>query len=165
MSAVGKGDSQMSDAAFSAQAQTRRKSVLVAGLGAAFMASIVTCTVMMSNSSPAAMPAQAAKTGQCQILPRTMLVSTNNGNGVVRFREGNYLSPPITLTSKPQEVTFPLPRPEFGAIDEMISIEGNATNLVITSPLTQEARAYPMVIGAMTIKKNWVSATTCGIRN
>jgi hypothetical protein len=154
----------MSDAVFSTEAQSRRKSALVAGLGAAFMASIVTCTVMLSNPSPAAMPTQASNAGPCQILPRTMLVSTNNGSGVVRFREGNYLSPSITLTNKPQEVTFPLPRPEFGAIDEMISIEGNATNLVITSPLTQEARAYPMVIGAMTIKKNWVAATTCGMR-
>jgi len=154
----------MSDTALSIQAQSRKKSALVVGLGAAFMASIVTCTVMMSNPSPAAMPAQASNTGQCQVLPRTMLVSTSNGSGVVRFREGNYLSPPITLTSKPQEVTFPLPRPEFGSIDEMITIEGNATDLVIASPLTQEARNYPMVIGAMTLKKNWVAATTCGMR-
>ena len=154
----------MSDTTFSTQAQARKRSVLVAGLGAAFMASIVTCTVLMSNPSPAAMPAQGSSTGQCHSLPRTMLVSTNNGSGVVRFREGNYLSPPITLTSKPQEVTFPLPRPEFGSIDEMITIEGNATDLVIASPLTQEARNYPMVIGAMTLKKNWVAATTCGMR-
>jgi hypothetical protein len=154
----------MSDTAFSTQSQTRKRSAVVAGLGAAFIASIVTCTIVMSNPSPAAMPAQASNTGQCQILPRTMLVSTNNGSGVVRFREGNYLSQPITLTSKPQEVTFPLPRPEFGSIDEMITIECNATELVIASPLTKEARAYPMVIGAMTIKKNWVAATTCGMR-
>jgi hypothetical protein len=154
----------MSDRAYSTAAQSRRKSALVVGLGAAFMAAIVTSTVMMSNPSPAAMPAQAANTGECQILPRTMLVSTTTGNGVVRFREGNYLSPPVTLTNKPQEVTFPLPRPEFGSIDEMITIEGNATDLVIASPLTKEARNYPMVIGAATIKKNWVAATTCGIR-
>jgi hypothetical protein len=154
----------MSDTAFSTEAQSRKRSALVAGLGAALMASIVTCTVMMSNPSPAAMPAQASNTGQCQVLPRTMLVSTSNGSGVVRFREANYLSPPITLTNKPQEVTFPLPRPEFGSIDEMITIEGNATELVIASPLTMEARNYPMVIGAMTLKKNWVAATTCGMR-
>jgi hypothetical protein len=154
----------MSDTAFSTEAQSRKRSALVVGLGAAFMASIVTCTVMMSNPSPAAMPAQASNTGQCQVLPRTMLVSTSNGSGVVRFREGNYLSPPITLTNKPQEVTFPLPRPEFGSIEEMITIEGNATELVIASPLTMEARNYPMVIGAMTVKKNWVAATTCGMR-
>jgi hypothetical protein len=154
----------MSDIAFSPQAQARKKSMLVAGLGAAFMASIVTCTVLMSNPSPAAMPAQGSSTGQCHSLPRTMLVSTNSGSGVVRFREGNYLSPPITLTGKPQEVTFPLPRPEFGSVDEMITIEGNATNLVIASPLTSEARSYPMVIGAMTLKKNWIAADSCGTR-
>lgn len=154
----------MSDTAFSTQAQSRRKSALVAGLGAAFMASIVTGTILMSNPSPAAMPAQTSSPGQCHSLPRTMLVSTNNGSGVLRFREGNYLSPPITLTSKPQEVTFPLPRPEFGSIDEMITIEGNATNLVVASPLTGGASTYPMVIGAMTLKKNWIAADSCGVR-
>ena len=95
----------MSDTAFSTQGQTRRKSAVVVGLGAAFTASIVTCTVMMSNPSPAAMPAQTSITDQCQILPRTMLVSTNNGSGIVRFQEGNYLSPPITLTNTGHKVT------------------------------------------------------------
>lgn len=145
--------------------QAPKKSVLVAGLSAAFMASIMTCTMLTSNPSPAAMPGEAENAAQCQSLSRTMLDSTNNGSGVVRFREGNYLSPPITLTNKPQDVTFPLPRPEFGSVDEMITIEGNATNLVIASPLTREASAYPMVIGFMTLQKNWVAANSCGVRN
>jgi hypothetical protein len=154
----------MSDVALSTEAQARRKSILIAGLGAAFMASIVTGTVLMCNPSPAAMPAQGSSNGQCQVLPRTMLISTNTGGGTVRFREGGYLSPAITLSNKPQEVTFPLPRPEFGSVDELIAIEGNATDLVIASPITHEQNIYPMVIGAATMKKNWVAATTCGIR-
>jgi hypothetical protein len=157
-------DTILSTSSLNQSQHARKTSVLVAGLAAAFMASILTCTALISNPSPAAMPAKTRSTPQCQSLPRTMLVSTNNGTGVVRFREGNYLSEPIALTNKPQEVTFPLPRPEFGSVDEMITIEGNATNLVIKSPLTGEASAYPMVIGFMTLQKNWVAADSCGVR-
>ena len=46
----------------------------------------------------------------------------------------------------------------------MVSIAGNATNVVIKSPLTGEARAYLMVIGVMTLKTNWVAANRCGVR-
>lgn len=81
-----------------------------------------------------------------------MLVATNNGSGVALFRDGNELSPPMALTRAPQDVRFPLLRPEFGSVEEMLTIEGNVTNRVIKSPLSGETRAYLMVIGVMTLK-------------
>src|SRR5258708_29630948 len=71
------GGSIMQQAAPVGQAQRSRKnSVLVAGLGAAFVASAVTCVLMMSNPSPSAVPDQAAATAvpQCQLVMRQFLV-------------------------------------------------------------------------------------------
>src|ERR1700730_4838919 len=143
------------------QAQRASKSsFLVAGLGAALVASAL--TFAMAPGKPAsAVSAQAASTNQGQSLPRSMLVMTNTGGGTVRFREGNYLSPPIVLSRQPQTVVFPLPRPETTPIDEIITIEGDATDLVIASPITNLRTTYPQLTGTFSIKKNWVPLKTC----
>src|ERR1700757_2895365 len=91
---------------------SRKSSTLVMGLGAAFVAAVMTVAMTSNNSSsPAAVPTQASNTTQCQNLQRTLLISTNTGGGTVRFRASGYLSPPYTLTSTPQVVSFPLMRP------------------------------------------------------
>ena len=136
------------------------RAVLVPGPGAALIASIVTSTMLMrpsvagGNAGP-----RIPCTASCQGLPRIMLVATNNGSDVARFREDNDLSPPMALTRTPQEVRFPraAPRIRLGRM-EMVTIAGNVTNVVIKSPLTGEARAYLTVIGVMTLKTNWVAA-------
>jgi hypothetical protein len=54
----------------------------------------------------------------------------NGGSGVVRFREGDYVSPWITLSSQQQSIPFPtLRRDTF--FKESIIIEGQATNIVL----------------------------------
>ena len=145
------------------QAQRSGKnSVLVAGLGAALVASALTFA-MMPGSPASAVSAQApATSNQCQSLPRSMLVMTNTGGGTVRFREGGYLSPPIVLSTVPQTVVFPLPRPLTTAVDEIITIEGDATDLIIASPVTNARTTYPQLTGTFSIKKNWVPLTSCG---
>jgi hypothetical protein len=152
----------MQNTASAGQAQRSGKnSALVAGLGAALVASALTFTVMPSKPSSAVSTQAAAPTTQCQSLPRSMLVMTNTGGGTVRFREGSYLSPPIVLTTQPQTVVFPLPRPESVAVDEIITIEGDATDLVIASPVTNARNTYPQLTGTFAIKKNWVPLKSC----
>jgi hypothetical protein len=136
--------------------QTRRISPIAAGLGAAFIAAAVTIA-MVSNPSPAAQTAPGAQSTQCASDPLLVLVS---GNGTVRFREGNYLSPRMTLSSVPQVVIFPRPR-EKTQITEVITVEGNATNLVTTSPTTQARNVYPSVAGVLAINARWSPAKSC----
>jgi hypothetical protein len=152
----------MQQAASLDQAQQPRKiSPVVAGLGAAFVASAVSLGVAMSSPSPVAVPDQAvATTKQCQF-PRQLLVSTDTGGGTVRFREGSYLSPPITLSTRPQTVIFPIPRPETTPVEEVITIEGNATNVVTASPITHARTMYPQVTGVLAITARWIPFKTC----
>ena len=153
----------MQQAASLGQTQQPRKiSAVVAGLGAAFVASAITVTMMMSSPSPVAAPTQAATAApQCQMVLRQFLVSTNAGGGTVRLREGSYLSPPITLSAQPQVVTFPLPRPEAIPAAEVITVEGNATDVVLTSPLTAFRRVFQSVNGVAAFEANWKPFKSC----
>jgi hypothetical protein len=144
------------------QGQQRKISPVVAGLGAAFVGVGVTLAVMMSSPSPVAVSDQAASaTQQCQIIQRKLLVSTTAGGGTVRLREGNYLSPPITLTSQPQPVVFPLPRPETTPLEEVITIEGNANDVVITSEVSAHRSQFETVTGVLAFKVIWKPMKGC----
>jgi hypothetical protein len=139
-----------------------KSTALVAGLGAAFVASAITLT-MMSNPSPA-VPDQAATTTatpQCKVVQREFLVSTTAGSGTVRLREGNYLSPPITLSTQRQSVVFPVPRPETTPEEKVITIEGNATDVVLTSPVTDWKHEFPNVTGVVAFTANWMPMKRC----
>jgi hypothetical protein len=137
----------MQEPASQAQTQKQRRiSPVVAGLGTALVASAVTLVIMMSSPSPVAVSDQApTATTQCQMVPRKLLVSTTTGSGTVRLRAGSYLSPPIVLSTRPQAVVFPLPRPETTPVEEVISIEGNANDVVITSDVTALRRVFDVV--------------------
>jgi len=90
-------------------AASRRSPALVAGVGAAFVASGITLSVMMSGAAPATAPQQAAdgSKNQCQVVHRAMLAVTSGGGGTIRLREGDYISPPIVLGPRAQLVNFP----------------------------------------------------------
>jgi hypothetical protein len=103
----------------------------------------------------------ASATQQCQIIQRKLLVSTTAGGGTVRLREGNYLSPPITLTSQPQPVVFPLPRPETTPLEEVITIEGNANDVVITSEVSAHRSQFETVTGVLAFKVIWKPMKGC----
>jgi hypothetical protein len=90
-----------------------------------------------------------------------MLVSTTSSGGTVRLREGNYLSPPIKLSAQPQAVVFPLPRPETIPVEEVITIEGNASDVVITSDVTTLRRVFNNVIGVTAFNVSWKPMKNC----
>jgi hypothetical protein len=152
----------MQETAPRGQAQKQRMiSPVVAGLGAALVASAVTLVIMMRGPSPVAVSDQAATaTTQCQMVPRKLLVSTTTGSGTVRLRAGSYLSPPIVLSARPQAVVFPLPRPETTPVEEVISIEGNANDVVITSDLNPLPRVFD-VVGVSAFHVTWKPMKTC----
>jgi hypothetical protein len=139
-----------------------RRSPVIAGVGAALVASVITVALMM-NSGPAPVAVQdqaAASTPQCQITQRKLLVSTTTGSGSVRLHEGSYLSPPIKLSTQPQAVVFPLPRPETNPVEEVIVIEGNANDVVITSDATALRKVYD-VVGTLAFNVTWKPMKTC----
>jgi hypothetical protein len=144
------------------RAQPRKISPVVAGLGAAFVGVGVTLVLMMSGPSPVAVSDQAASgTQQCLMIQRKLLVSTTMGSGTVRLREGSYLSPPIALTNKPQGVVFPLPRPETTPLEEVITIEGNANDVVITSEVSPYREVFATVTGVLAFKVIWKPMKGC----
>jgi hypothetical protein len=139
-----------------------KSSTAVAGLGAALVACAITVAVA-SGSSPTAAPAQSAQpaTNQCQYTPLMIQVSTVTGGGTIRFREGSYLSPPITLSNVPQTVVFPRPRSTTAQIDEVITIEGKATDVVTTFPVGHKQNVYPTVSGVLAFPVYWAPIKDC----
>jgi hypothetical protein len=95
------------------------------------------------------------------VIKREFLVSTTSGGGTVRLREGSYLSPPIKLNAKPQSVVFPLDRPETMGPEEVITIEGNATDVVLTSPVTTFRKVFDSVSGVVAFSTRWMPMKTC----
>ena len=78
----------------------------------------------------------------------------------MRFRASGYVSPTFTVTAEPQLVTFPLMRPVGTAVDEVMTMEGTATDLVISSPLVSARNVYPVLNGSLTVARHWAPATT-----
>lgn len=141
--------------------QTRKLSPVVAGIGAAAIAAAITITMMMSSPAPVATSDQAATTtNQCQVIQRKLYVSTTSGSGTVRLREGSYLSPPITLGTTPVPVVFAQQRPDKMIVESVVTIEGNASDVVITSDFNKVPRVFN-VPGILAFPVNWVPAKGC----
>jgi hypothetical protein len=142
--------------------QKPSRSPVIAGVGAALVACAITVVIMMNSSpAPVAVQDQAANsTTECRMMPRKLLVSTTKGSGTVRLREGSYLSPPIKLSTQPQPVVFPLLRPETTPVEEVIAIEGNANDVVITSDVTALRSVYD-VAGVLAFNVTWKPMKTC----
>jgi hypothetical protein len=144
-------------------AQARKLSPAIAGLGAAAIASAITAMMAMGNAMPqlsSSDTAAFAPASQCHQIERRLMVSSNSGGGVVRLREGNYLSAPITLNATPQSVVFPLPRPEIDPVTEVLTIEGNANAVVISSDVTNFKRVLD-VAGVSAFSVSWKPMKTC----
>jgi hypothetical protein len=139
----------------------QKRSPVVVGIGAAAVASAVTLVMMMSNPSPATVTDQAVTpVKQCQMIQRRLIVSTTKGGGTVRFRASGYLSPPVTLTTQPQVVVFPLMRPDTAPVEEIMSVEGSANDVVITSEVTDLHKVFD-VAGAYTYTVAWAPRKSC----
>jgi hypothetical protein len=146
-----------------AKAQARENATVFGGVGAAVVASMMTVALLSGHAAAPSPPAQAAAApkNECTSLPLMVMVSTETGGGTVRFREGDYLSPPITLSQTPQNVYFPRPRPEVGQLQETITIEGEATNLVMVSPVTHARHVYPTINGSLSFTGTWYAFKVC----
>jgi hypothetical protein len=144
------------------QARGQRKlSPVVAGVGAAVIAAAIT-VALMSGPTPQTASQQAASTSkECQLIQRKLLVATTNGGGTVRFKASGFVSPTFTLTDQPQAVVFPLPRPNEVPAPEDITIEGNATGLVLTSEVSEYRRVFDRVVGSSTFSVQWKPMKGC----
>ena len=144
-------------------AQARRKpSALVAGLAAACVASAVTLTMLASHPTPTATPATEASAKACQSMPPlVMYVFTETGGGTVRFREGDWVSQPITLTKDWQAVVFPGVRSQTEVLRQVGTIEGDATNIVSIGALTGHRFVFPDVHGVNTAHFSWNPYKPC----
>jgi hypothetical protein len=142
---------------------SHKRPAIVAGLGAAFVASAVTLVMMMSGgAAPVAASDGASTTAvkECQMTQRKLYVATNTGGGVVRLREGNFLSAPITLSAQPQAVVFPLARPDVTPVEEVLTIEGSSGNVLITSDFNPKPRVFD-VTGVAAFPVTWVPVKKC----
>jgi hypothetical protein len=155
----------MQNAVSKGQSQGQRKlSPMIAGLGAAVIAAGITIAVMTSGSSTAPTttdPVAVKDTKQCQLIQRRLLIATDNGGGTVRFRASGWVSPPFNITKEPQVVVFPLLRPDTNPVAESIMIEGNATNVVITSEVVADSRRVFDVPGSYKYDVTWVPRRGC----
>jgi hypothetical protein len=144
------------------QAQGQRKlSPIIAGIGAAVIAAAVTVVVMMSGPTTVSTSDQSVtNVKQCVLIQRRLLVSTDHGSGTVRFRASGWLSPPFTITKEPQVIVFPLPRPDATPITENISVEGNASDVVVTSEVTNLHLEFDLS-GAHDFSLTWAPKKSC----
>jgi hypothetical protein len=137
----------------------RKLSPVVAGVGAAVIAACVTLVVMMSNTTTTTTD-QVASAKQCPAIQRRLLVSTTHGSGTIRFRASGWLSAPFTLTTQPQVVIFPLLRSETTPVAEAIMVEGDATDVVITSEVTDLHKVFD-VKGTYPYPVTWAPKKGC----
>ncbi len=140
--------------------QQRKLSPVVAGLGAALIAAGMTLAMSMNNGATSAQEQASVTPKACQQMARKLMVSTTTGSGTVRLREGSYLSPRIKLSSIPQSVVFPLPRPDSVAVEEVLTLEGNANDVVITSEVTNLRRVFD-VQGVTAFNITWKPVKGC----
>jgi hypothetical protein len=145
------------------QVQGRRKlSPAVAGIGAAVIAAPITVSLMTSSPTPQTTSQQTAPTSkECQLVQRRLLVSTESGGGTVRFRASGWASPPFTITKEPQVIVFPLPRSDTALAPEDITIEGSASNIVLTSEITEYRQVLNRVDGSFTFHVDWKPVKGC----
>jgi len=142
---------------------SQHRPLLAAGFGVALAGAALAIVVLMSNGSSPVVVADGASNGtsQCQLLQRRLLVSTTSSGGTVRLREGNYLSPPIRLGAEPQAVVFPVARPELTPVEEVLTIEGNARDVVLTSDVTPLRKVFSDVSGLAAFSLTWKPMKTC----
>jgi hypothetical protein len=191
----------MQQQAGSGAQQRGKKSALVAGLGAAFVAAGITFAVLSSgleappspSSAQATAPAQTAMqvqappvqiappvqvapsqtappvqtaavplAPQARSCPRRPLVEIahveHGGSGVVRFHEGDYVSPWITLSDEDQPIVFPAPRRDTIFRDSIV-IEGRATGLVLGAD--GDRFEVPSFDGSYNYTMDWHAAQKC----
>jgi hypothetical protein len=110
-------------------------------------------------AAPATAPVPLADIRQCSLNPRKFYLS---GNGIIRVRDGDYVSPPIVLDAYPQEIVMPLARPELGITPlETVAVEGKASVVVMKSDLASFRKVFQHLRGAARFDIQWVPLRNC----
>jgi hypothetical protein len=96
---------------------------------------------------------------QCSLTQRKFYVA---GNGIIRIYAGDYASPAVVLSPYPQEVAFPVPRPQTGMVAiERIVVEGRASTVVMTSDLPEFRQVYRDLRGSTYFDAKWAPLRNC----
>jgi hypothetical protein len=159
--AISNGQFQ-SPAQVQAQPSSKRPAI-VAAIGAALVATVITLVISMSGGASQVAPpsgATATQAPQCSLIQRKLYVSTATGSGTVRLREGNYVSQPIVLSAQRQPVVFPQLRPGENPVEEVITIEGNSDNVMISSDYNPNLGIYN-VPGLTAFSITWKAVKGC----
>jgi hypothetical protein len=105
--------------------------------------------------SPAPVPPQT----QCSLIQRKFYVA---GNGIIRIRDGDFVSTPVELGPYPQVVLMDLPRPANGfSAPETIVVEGRATTVVMTSDLPGFQKVINRLRGTSSFGVQWAPLKNC----
>jgi hypothetical protein len=134
----------------------QKRPALIAGLGAAAVASVVTVIMLSGTPSPTTTATTDQPAKACNSVPLIVTAFSGKGGGTVRFREGDWLSPPITLTNEPQPVVFPRARSQTEVITEVITIEGQATDLTLVWPMSQLRMENLTINGVVSYTQTWL---------
>jgi hypothetical protein len=151
-----------------AQAQVQaqpssKRPAIVAGIGAALIATVISVVVSMSGGASQVAPSSGAPTAsapQCSMIQRKLYVSSATGSGTVRLREGNYVSQPIVLSAQRQQVVFPQLRPDQIAVQDVITIEGNSDGVLISSDYNPNLGVFN-VPGLTAFSMTWQAVKGC----
>ncbi len=146
------------------QAQpSSKRPAIVAGIGAALVATVITLVMSLSGGASQVAPsngATATEAPRCSLIQRKLYVSTATGSGTVRLRDGHYVSPPITLSSQRQPVLFPQLRPGENPLEDVITIEGNSDNVMISSDFNPNLGIFN-VPGLTAFSITWKAVKGC----
>ena len=113
----------------------------------------------MFVAPPAAAPAPVPPQAQCSLVQRKFYIA---GNGVVRVRDGDFVSSAVVLGPYPQQVLMDLPRPANGfSPPETIVVEGRASTVVMTSDLPGFQKVINHLRGASSFGVQWAPLKNC----
>jgi len=144
----------------------RKRNVIVAGLGAAFVASLLTIHNGAEQTSAGGHAGSAGGRGR-EKLPEGfaglagLIPCAGRRYGTAPGR-GGYVSPPVKLTTQPQAVVLPKMRGDV-AFEEPIVVQGDAQAVVMENLTHNFRRVYQLNDGTATIMTTWVPLTTCQI--
>jgi hypothetical protein len=114
----------------------------------------------MFVTPPAVAPAPVVQPQtQCGLVQRKFYIA---GNGIIRVRDGGFVSAPVVLGPYPQEILMDLPRPASGfSAPETIVVEGRATTVVMTSDLPGFHMVINRLRGTSSFDVQWAPLKNC----
>jgi hypothetical protein len=111
-----------------------------------------------SFPTPTSSPTSEPASRQCGLAQRKFYLA---GNGTIRVRAGENVSPPIELEAYPKEVVFPVSRPQSGPVEETVVVEGTARTVIMTSDLPGFRKTFNRLRGSSSFQAHWQPLRNC----